>query len=88
MFWPFFKKLFPIKFSFCDFKFSLGVLRVPLCKKIIFRYSQYASNGMRSITVAANLRQLEAVKVGPPGSNLTIWPVYVPFGLLCSKIQI
>jgi hypothetical protein len=41
---------------------------------------------MHSITVAADLKQLEAVKVGPPGSIFfTILPVYVPFGLMCSQ---
>ena len=31
--------------------------------------SQYALNGLCSKSVAADLKQLEAVKVGPPGSN-------------------
>ena len=57
----------------------------PKSDLILLRSSQYASIDIRSITVAADLKQLEAVKVGPrpPGSNFDILPVYVPFGLLC-----
>ena len=75
-YWRFLKKMLP-KISVVLILSSLRGFKGTPCEIIISRSSQYASNGMHSITGAAHLKQLEAVKVGPPGSN------YDYFACLC-----